>query len=138
MQTREHLLAVVEPTAEGQATLALANELVARGGKATVALVVTDGARESFRRYADAENLSEGHAEAVAVGRLMDVYRARVGGDDTGALVTESATSSGDLLGAAAGSGVTSIAVPQHLATTRDLRGLMSESLVPVVVAPAA
>ena len=57
-------------------------------------------------------NLGEGHAEAVAVSRLMDVYRARVGGDDTGAIVTESATSSGDLLDAATGTGVTSIAVP--------------------------
>lgn len=138
MQTREHLLAVVEPTAGGEATLALANELVARGGKATVALVVTDGVREGFRHYADAENLGEGHAEAVAVSRLMDVYRARVGGDDTGAIVTESATSSGDLLDAATGTGVTSIAIPQHLATERDLHGLMSESLVPVVVAPAS
>jgi hypothetical protein len=36
MQTREHLIAIVEPTVEGEAPLALATDLVTRGGKATV------------------------------------------------------------------------------------------------------
>jgi hypothetical protein len=135
MQTREHLIALVEPTLEGETPLALATELVARGGKATVLLVVTDRARDEFRRFADSENLGHGQAETIAVDRLTASYKSRVGGD-TDTIVADSTTSSNDLLGAATASGATSIVIPQHLATRPELHELVSGSPVPVLITP--
>lgn len=138
MQTREHLLAVVEPTLQGEAPLAIANELVGRGGKATLLLVVTDRVRDEFRRFADAENISAGHAEAVAIDRLTDSYTSRVGGDTAtiATIVTASAPSSRAVLGAATASRATSIAIPHDLASRGELRKLVTGSHVPVTVAP--
>jgi hypothetical protein len=136
MHTREHLIALVEPTLEGETPLALATDLVARGGKATVMLVVTDRARDEFRRFADSENLGHGQAETIAVDRLTASYKSRVGGDDTDMIVADSTTSSNDLLGAATASGASSIVIPQHLATRPELHELVSESPVPVLIAP--
>lgn len=138
MQTREHLIAIVEPTVEGEAPLALATDLVARGGKATVMLVVTDRARVEFRRFADSENLGHGHAERIAVDRLIDSYKSRVGGDDTDTIVADSTTSSKGLLSAATASRATTIAIPQHLATGPQLHEIVSGSPVPVLIAPRA
>ena len=135
MQTREHLIALVEPTREGEAPLAMATDLVARGGKATVMLVVTDRARDEFRRFADSEHLGHGHAERMAVDRLTASYTSRVGGD-TDTIVADSTMSSNDLLGAATASGATSIAIPQHLATRPELHEIVSGSPVPVLIAP--
>ena len=138
MTHREHLLAIVEPSATGEAPLAIANDVVTRGGKATIVVLLTDEARNDFRRFADAQDLDVHHGEAVAVDRLIDVYTTRVGGSDTDSMVTHARTSALDLLAMAADTDATSIAIPQQVARRRGVRKLVSQALVPVLVTPAA
>ena len=138
MTHREHLLAIVEPSATGEAPLEIANDVVTRGGKATIVVLLTDEARNDFRRFADAQDLDVHHGEAVAVDRLIDVYTTRVGGSDTDSMVTHARTSALDLLAMAADTDATSIAIPQQVARRRGVRKLVSEALVPVLVTPAA
>ena len=45
MTKPEHLLTIVEPTHGGDTTLDLAHEAVARGGTATVLMVITERVR---------------------------------------------------------------------------------------------
>jgi len=138
MTHREHLLAIVEPSATGEAPLEIANDVVTRGGKATIVVLLTDEARNDFRRFADAQDLDVHHGEAVAVDRLIDVYTTRVGGSDTDSMVTHARTSALDLLAMAADTDATSIAIPQQVARRRGVRKLVSRALVPVLVTPAA
>ena len=138
MTHREHLLAIVEPTATGEAPLDIANDVVTRGGKATIVVLLTDEARNDFRRFADAQDLDLHHGEAVAVDRLIDVYTTRVGGSDTDSMVSHARTSALDFLAMAADTDATSIAIPQQVARRRGVRKLVSEALVPVLVTPAA
>jgi hypothetical protein len=138
MTHREHLLTIVEPSTTGEAPLELANDLVARGGKATIVVLLTDEARADFRRFADAQDLDLHHGEAVAIDRMLEVYTARVGGSDTESIVTSARSSASDLLTMAADADATSIAIPQQLAGRRGARKLISESPVPVLVTPAA
>ena len=138
MTHREHLLAIVEPSATGEAPLEIANDVVTRGGKATIVVLLTEEARNDFRRFADAQDLDVHHGEAVAVDRLIDVYTTRVGGSDTDSMVTHARTSALDLLAMAADTDATSIAIPQQVARRRGVRKLVSNALVPVLVTPAA
>ena len=138
MTHREHLLAIVEPSATGEAPLEIANDVVTRGGKATIVVLLTEEARNDFRRFADAQDLDVHQGEAVAVDRLIDVYTTRVGGSDTDSMVTHARTSALDLLAMAADTDATSIAIPQQVARRRGVRKLVSQALVPVLVTPAA
>ena len=138
MTHREHLLAIVEPSATGEAPLEIANDVVTRGGKATIVVLLTDEARNDFRRFADAQDLDVHHGEAVAVDRLIDVYTTRVGGSDTDSVVSHARTSALDLLAMAADTDATSIAIPQQVARRRGVRKLVSQAPVPVLVTPAA
>lgn len=138
MQLREHLLAIVEPNEAGEAPLHTATDLVARGGKATVLVLLNQQVHDEFRQFADAEDLDVHIGEAVALNRLVNVYTSLVGGDDTEAIVSHSTSSAREILDVAAASRVTSIAIPQRLAARRSLRRLVSDSHIPVLVTPAA
>ena len=137
-QHREHLLAVVEPTNSDRSPLDYAHDHVAGGGTATVLLVLTDETHDDVRRFADSEDLDVGTAEAIAIGRLTELYTSRVGGDDTETVVTNTQRSASDLLDVAAETRSTSIVITQQLAGRADLRRLVSDSPVPVLVVPAA
>ena len=137
-QNHGHLLAIVEPTNLDREPLDYAHDHVAGGGTATVLLVLTDETRNGFRQFADSEDLDIGTAEAIAIDRLTDLYRSRVGGDDTETIVTSAEHSARDLLGVAADTRSTSIVITQQLAGRAGLRRLVSDSHVPVLVVPAA
>lgn len=138
MKLQEHLLAVVDPTEAGDSTLDIASDVVARGGKATVVVLVNQRVRDDLRRFADSEDLDLHTGQAIALDRLSDSYALRVGGDDTETIICDSTFSARDLLDVAAESRATSIVVPQQLTSRRNLRKLVSDAHVAVVVAPAA
>lgn len=137
MTNRHHLLAVVEPNQAGEASLDIATDHVAHGGTATVLVLLNEQTRDEFRRFADAEDLHVHHGEAIAIDRLVDAYTARVGGG-TDTIVADSASSARELLDVAATSRATSMVIPQHVAARRNLRRLVSDTTVPVLIAPAA
>ena len=138
MQLSEHLLAIVTPNQAGEVSLDIATDVVARGGKATVLLLLDAQARDDLRRFADSEDLAAHHGEAIALDRLADRYASRLGRSDTEMVVLDSVRSPRSLLDVATESKATSIVIPQHLAAQRVLRKLVSQARVPVLVAPAA
>lgn len=77
----DHLLAVVEPAGAGDTTLALANDVVARGGQATVLMLITDRVAEDIRSFAAAEDLDYSMAELHAIERLTSYCSGRIGAD---------------------------------------------------------
>ena len=79
--TPEHVLTIVEPSGRGDATLDIAHDVVARGGRAKVVMVITDRVDTDIREYADSENLSRTEAEATAIDRLADYCAERIGDD---------------------------------------------------------
>ncbi len=132
--TREHLLAIVEPTTGGDATLDLAHDVVERGGAVSLVLMVTKRVLQDIAEFADGADLEIGEAEAIALDRLSAAYEQRVG-----------ATESTRLAYAASGDGdlrryltpeTTAIAIPAHLASRRAVRRLGSATGLPIVVAP--
>ncbi len=61
MKLQEHLLAVVDPTEAGDSTLDIASDVVARGGKATVVVLVDQRVRDAI------QELPDGYREAVVL-----------------------------------------------------------------------
>jgi len=138
MQLPEHLLAVVEPNEADETSIDMAADLVARGGKATVLMLVNQQVRDDFRRFADSEDLLAHVGEAMALERLVNGYTSRIGGESTEVIVTNWTSPVRELLEVAAELRATSIVIPQRLAARRGLRRLVSDTTLPVLIAPAA
>lgn len=138
MTTNEHIVAVVEPTEDGEATLKIAHEVVDRGGKATVLIVLTNGTMNDVRAFAAAENIGFGDALEIFRERLAETYAARVGVDVTSTIIAERLPQGRTVFDAATDASATIIALPQKLARSRGWRGPVGRSRVPVVIAPPA
>jgi MinD superfamily P-loop ATPase len=136
MNTQEHIVAVVEPTLDGESTLDIAHQVVSRGGRATVVVVVTRKTMSDVQAFAESERLTVPDASEIYFERLAELYTSRVGGTDTSAVVTESASSGKIVFETAARVSPTSIAMPQRLASRRGWRGSVARSQVPVLIAP--
>lgn len=129
---REHLLAVVEPLEGEDATLALARDVIARGGRATVLMMMTDRIRRDIEDYADCESISLGEAEARIVDHLAADVERRSGGA-TAHAVFGGRRGTIDVRGYLTAD-TTVIAVPERL--SRSARRLVSRAKVPVVLTP--
>jgi hypothetical protein len=138
MKTQEHIVAVVEPTPDGEATLDIAHEVVNRGGRATVVVLVTRKTLNDIRGFAEAENLTFPDAREIFVERLAEMYSSRVGGRDTRAIVAEGDYSSRMVFDSAVSARPTTIAMPQSMAKRRGWRASVARSRVPVLIAPPA
>ena len=138
MNTQEHIVAVVEPTRDGETTLDMAQQVVKRGGRATVVVLVTRKTMSDVRAFADSESLTVPDASEIYFERLAQIYASRVGSPDTAAVVTENASSSRVVFETASSVRPTSIAMPQRLASRRGWRASVARSNVPVLIAPPA
>jgi MinD superfamily P-loop ATPase len=137
MKTQEHIVAVVEPTRDGEATLDIANEVVNRGGRATIVVLVTRKTMSDIRAFAESENLTVPDASEIYFERLAETYSSRVGSPDASAVVTESASSGRTVFETAASVRPTTIVMPQRLANRRGWRSSVARSQVPVLIAPS-
>ena len=96
MNTPQHLLAVIEPTDDGDSSVDIAREFVSKGGRATVILMITSQVRHDIREFADAESLHPSHAEAIALEEQALVAARAVEDDDRiGARILDIAASVG-------------------------------------------
>jgi len=138
MTSNEHIVAVVEPTHDGETTLDIAHEVAGRGGKATVLIMLTAATMNDVRAFAAAENIGFGDALEIFRDRLSETYAARVGGNATSTIVAEGEPVGRSVFDAATDVRATIIAVPQKLARSRSWRGPVGRSRVPVVIAPPA
>lgn len=133
MSNHEHILTFVEPTTGGDATLELAHETVARGGSASVVMVITDRVRRDIQAYAASEDLGIGEAESIAVDQLRAQCADRVGGSP--ALATHYGPLGSDLVRYVT-SETTSIAIPERLVADKLVQRIVTYTGRPVVVAP--
>ncbi len=136
MKTQEHIVAVVEPTRDGESTLDIARQVVRRGGRATVVVLVSRKTMSDIREFAESESLTVPDASEIYFERLAEMYSSRIGISDTSAVVTESASSGRTVFETASSVQPTSIAMPQRLAGRRGWRGSVARSQVPVLIAP--
>ncbi|MEA2011026.1 MAG: hypothetical protein U9N78_10010 [Actinomycetota bacterium] len=137
MKTQEHIVAVVEPARDGEVTLDIAQEVIGRGGRATVVVLVTRKTMSDIGAFAESENLTIPDASEIYFERLAEMYASRIGSPDTSAVVTQSASSSRVVFETAASVRPTSIAMPQRFANRRGWRASVARSKVPVLIAPA-
>lgn len=133
MSKHEHLLTIVEPTPGGDTTVDLAHETVARGGTASVIMVVTDRVERDIRAYATSEGIGVGEAEAIALDQLRSQCRNRIGG--VRCLMTHTGPIGIDVIKYVT-SDTTAIAIPSRLITGKLVERVAANTGLPVVVAP--
>ena len=138
MKTQEHIVAVVEPTRDGESTLGVAQDVVSNGGRATVVVLVSRKTMDDVRAFADSENLTVPDASEIYFERLAQTYSSMIGGSDTSAVITENAFSGRSVFDLASRIRPTSIAMPQRVANRRGWRSSVARSTVPVLITPPA
>lgn len=131
MNNLEHIVAIVQPTGRDDSTIDIARDVVAGGGRATVIMLITDRVRKDIRDFADAENLSIGEAEAIALDRMSADYVASIGAGQTDVVVSNVSDAQTQTLVNA-----TKIAVGQDALSRHALNQLVSRANVPVIVTP--
>lgn len=123
----------MEPTTGGDATVELAQEAVARGGRVSLLMVITDRVERDIKAYASSENLSRGEAEAIALDQFRSYYSERLGGEVN--ITTEYGTLSSDVVKYITAD-TTAVAIPERLVTDNLVQRIASYSGRPVIVAP--
>lgn len=137
MKTQEHILAIVEPTRDGEVTIDLAQDVVDRGGRATVVVLITQDTETHISAFAEAESLTFPDAKEIYIERIADFYTSRLGDADAATLVTDNPHPSQVVFNAASRSAATTVAMPQRLAARRSWKTAVARSRVPVLIAPA-
>ena len=132
--TREHLLAIVEPTIDGDTTLEIARGVVERGGTASVVLMITPRVRRDISAYARGADLGIGDAEQYALDRFTHTCHQLVGDGVTTSVAPTSVR--GRALRRYVTPDTTAIAIPAGLAKNWSVRRLTSATGLPVVVTP--
>lgn len=135
MSTTEHILAIVDAADGGEATLDIARDVVSRGGRATVVVLSDARLTGHIRAFAASENLDVNVAYAIYNDRLASGYTSRVGANGTSVTIDDHDAGLG-LVAVAAGSGATTVAIPQRLLGDRRWRAAVRRSRLPVVVTP--
>ena len=133
MSKNEHLLAIVEPTFGGDATLDFAHETVARGGTASVLMVITDRVQRDIRALAGSGAFDQGDAEERALDQLRTRCNDRIGGVPR--LDTHFGSIGSELVKYVTAD-TTAIAIPARLVTDRLVERIVAYSGKPVIVAP--
>ncbi len=131
----EHIVALVEPTVDGESTLELAKQAVDRGGRATVVVLLTRATNDDIRNFAEAEDLTIPDAREIFIERLTDGYSAQLGEGDA-AVVALSSYSGRSLMKSAQSAHATTIAMPQSMSKRFGWRSPIARSAVPVVISP--
>jgi hypothetical protein len=136
MKNQEHMVAVVEPARDGESTIELAQQVVDRGGRATVLVVVTRDTVTDIAAFAEAEELRFPDAKEIYVERLAEVYSSRFGDHEVATIVTDHREPNRVAFDTAGKVAATTVAMPQRLATRRGWRASVARSQVPVLIAP--
>lgn len=129
--SNDHVVAVVEPTGGDHPELQVARDAIARGGRATLVLVITDRVRGDIRAFADSEGLHVHDAQPDALERIAASVESEMGDSARSMMVA-----SGDVISAVASADdATSIVVPKNLLGRDGLWDLASRTHVPITLA---
>ena len=135
MTNQEHVVAVVDPSVEEDATLDIAQQVADRGGRVTVMVLASRGTLAGVNAFADAEDLTVPDAREIFLERLAGQYTERFGGREAPAIFT-ALDGSPLVFGTAARAEATVVAMPQRLARRWGWRKSITKSTIPVVIAP--
>lgn len=135
MKTQEHIVAVVDPANDEDSTIDLAQEVVERGGRATVVVLASKETISAIAAFAYSEDLTVPDATEIYLERLASMYTSRFGGRNTPTIYTN-ADAGKFVFDTAARSAATVVAMPQRLASRRSWRTSVTASEVPVLIAP--
>lgn len=132
---KEHTIAVVEPSIDGDSTtVELARETVARGGDATILVLIGRETMDNVTAFSKSENLDIHDGRAIYFERLAkgyeDLFGARV------KLIADGAHAERFVFDAASQEQATSVVMPQRLVGRRNWKSAVSKSQVPVLLAP--
>lgn len=134
MTTRQHLLAIVEPTPDHDATLDLARSVVDQGGQASVVVMITNRVRRDIGAFARQADLGLGDATEMAIDRLTGACERQVGSPTAVSIAHTPVL--GPEVHRYVTPDTTTIAIPSQLASGRTVRRLTSATGLPVLVAP--
>jgi hypothetical protein len=135
MTNNEHIVAVVDPTADTDSTLDLAQQVVDRGGRATVMVLASRDAIANVAAFAESEELTFPDATEIYLERLALQYRERFHGREAPTILT-GVDNSGFVFATATSNAATVVALPQRLATRRGWKTSVARSTLPVLIAP--
>ncbi len=138
MNPQEHVVAVVEPTLDGETTINLARQVLDRGGRATVVVLLTRETLNEIAGFAEAEHMTFPDAREVYRERLAESYSDVFGGETTNTIFTENLRANRLVFDIAATDGATSVAMPQRLVAKRGWKTSVVRSQIPVLIAPPA
>lgn len=138
MTSQEHVVAVFEPTLDGETTIDLARQVVDRGGRATVVVLLTRDTLNEIAGFAEVEGMTFPDAREIYSARLAESYSTLFGGETTNTIFTESTHANRIVFEIAATDGATSVAMPQRLVAKRGWKTSVVRSQVPVLIAPKA
>ncbi len=134
MSLLDHVVAVIEPVAGRDEVAELARKTVVAGGRATVLLRLSPAFRADIDRFAASEELDFGTAQEIALERLTERYRQMI---DPGAAVLPIADGARLPLEHPALADATAVIIDASSVTYPALQLQLSQSPVPVVLAPA-
>ncbi len=135
MKAQEHIVAIVDPTRDEDSTIDLAQEVVERGGRATVIVLASKETMSAIADFARSEDLTVPDATEIYLERLTTMYATRFGGQDAPTIFTN-ADAGRFVFDTAARSAATVVAMPQRLASRRAWKASVTKPQVPVLVAP--
>lgn len=131
---KEHTLAVVEPSLDGDSTLEIAKDTLARGGDATIVILLGRETTANIAAFAAAENLGLADGRAIYLERLSEMYTHLFG--DRVRFVVDGRHADRDVFKEVERGHATSVIMPQRLVSYRNWKSAVSKSQVPVLLAP--
>jgi len=136
MTGQEHLIAVVEPTLDGEAPVEFAKEAFDRGGRATVFLLIGKETVNNIAAFADAEDLTFPDGREIYLERIAELYSEIFNGKGSLTIVADGPEANRIVFDRVAREAATSVVVPQRLANRRNWKASVSKANVPVVLTP--
>lgn len=128
---KEHALAVVEPSLDGDTTLELAKETVARGGAATVVVLLGRETEANIAAFANAEDLTLPDGREIYLNRLSAMYADLFG--DRVRFVIDGRHADRQVFAEAARGNATSVIMPQRLVGLRNWKSAVSKSRLSLI-----
>ena len=130
------MIAVVEPTLDGELPVEYARQAFDRGGTATVVLLIGKETVAHINAFAESEDLSFPDGREIYLERIADLYSEILQGRDRVTIVADGPAANRVVFDRAARQDATSVVVPQRLVNRRNWKSSVAKSTVPVVVAP--
>jgi hypothetical protein len=131
---KEHTLAVVEPTVDGDDTVTYARETLARGGDATIIVLLGRETMANISAFANAEDLSQADGREIYLQRLSETYMGLAGSRVM--FVADGPRADRFVFDEVGREHATSVVIPQRLVGHRNWKSAVRKSQVPVLFAP--